>query len=207
MIAYCSCFVIGLISLIASISPGPNFCVVLRNSLCYSRKAGLLTALGVSLGTLVHLFYTLVGIGILIQQSPYLYLLIKSFGAIYLFYLGLTLLISSFKCSDELEISRSVAAISPFKAITQGFFTNVLNPRAALFYISLFSQFIKTNTPFAIKLTYAAINWSVTLAWFVLLAFLLTGQLLMSRIKSFQTLIDRMIGGVLMILSMILFLS
>lgn len=207
MIAYCSCFVVGVISLIASISPGPNFCVVLRNSLCNSRKAGLWTALGVSLGTIVHLFYTLIGIGILIKQSPYFYLTIKDLGAVYLFYLGLTLLLSSFKCSDELPINQAAPPLSSFTAIFQGFLTNVLNPRAALFYISLFSQFIKPGTPLSIKLAYAAINWSVTLGWFLLLALLLTSKLLLNRMKHFQILIDRMIGGVLMMLSMILFLN
>lgn len=206
MSAFSSFFVVGVISLIASISPGPNFCVVLRNSLCHSRKMGFLTAFGVSLGTLVHLFYTLVGIGILITKSPYLYVVIKDVGAIYLFYLGLTLLLSSFKCSDAVDVPQA-APISSSKAVAQGFLTSVLNPRAALFYISLFSQFIKTSTPLSIKLAYAAINWSVTLGWFLMLAFLLTGKFLLNRMKRFQILVDRTIGGVLMMLSMILFLT
>lgn len=209
MFEYSSFIVVGVVSLMGAVSPGPNFCIVLRNSLSYSRQTGLFTALGVSLGTVVHLFYTLVGIGVLINQSPYLYLMIKDLGAAYLFYLGLSVLLSSFKNSAglNLNVTRSVAPISSFKALSQGFFTNVLNPRAALFFISLFSQFIKPSTPLMIKLAYGAINLSVTLGWFLLLVFLITGKLLMSRIDRFRILIDRAIGGVLMMLSVILLLT
>ncbi|MCE5318220.1 MAG: LysE family transporter [Parachlamydia sp.] len=209
MFACCNFFAVGVISLIAAISPGPNFCIVLRNSLSYSRKGGLMTAFGISLGSIVHLFYTLVGIGILIQKSPALYQTIKYIGAAYLFYLGLTVWISSFKNSGGMNLdgTGSVLPISSLKALSQGFLTTILNPRAALFYISLFSQFIQSSTPFAIKIAYAFINWSVTLGWFLLLVFLLTGQLMMSRIDRFRLQIDRAIGGILMVMSMILLLT
>ena len=91
-----SLFAVAIVSLLAAVSPGPDFFVVLRNSLSYSRKAGLLTALGVSLALTVHLFYTLVGIGVLIAESPFLYSLLKYVGVGYLFYIGLSSLISSF---------------------------------------------------------------------------------------------------------------
>jgi len=208
MFECCNFFAVGVISLIAAISPGPNFCIVLRNSLFDSRKAGLLTAFGVSLGSIVHLFYTLVGIGILIHKSPALYLMIKYIGAAYLFYLGLTVWISSFKNSAGMHHGTgSVIPISSLKAVSQGFLTTILNPRAALFYISLFSQFIQSSTSFAIKIAYAFINWSVTLGWFLLLVFLLTGKPMMNRIDRFRLQIDRAIGGILMVMSMILLLT
>lgn len=209
MLEHSNFIVVGVVSLMAAVSPGPNFCIVLRNSLIYSRKAGFLTALGISVGALVHLLYTLVGIAVLIRQSPYLYLVFKDLGAAYLFYLGLTVLLASFKKTDcvNLNIIPTVPPISSFKAISQGFFTNVLNPRAALFFISLFPQFIKTSTPLMIKLAYAAINWSVTLGWFLLLVFIITGKLLMNRIDRFRLLIDRAIGGALMLLSLVLLLT
>lgn len=207
MFEYSNFLVVGVVSLMAAISPGPNFCLVLRNSLAYSRKVGFFTALGISMGALVHLLYTLVGIAVVIRQSPSLYLLIKDLGAAYLFYLGLTVLLTSFKNSDKVNLVTPTEPISFFKAISQGFFTNVLNPRSSLFFISLFPQFIKTGTPFMIKLAYAAINWSVTLGWFLLLAFIITGKLLISRLEHYRQLIDRAIGGLLMLLSIILLLT
>ncbi|CAB3939960.1 hypothetical membrane protein [Pseudomonas knackmussii B13] len=61
------------ITLLAVISPGPDFATVTRNSLMLSRRAGVLTALGIGLGILVHITYTLIGVGLLIQQSLWLF--------------------------------------------------------------------------------------------------------------------------------------
>ena len=79
-------------TLLAVISPGPDFAMVTRNSLTLSRRAGVLTALGIGLGVLVHLTYTLLGVGLLIEQSLWLFNAIKLVGAAYLIYLGVTML-------------------------------------------------------------------------------------------------------------------
>lgn len=136
-------------------------------------------------------------------------MLIKDLGAVYLFYLGLTVLITSFRYANGVKLEPKQAAMQnlPFHAICQGLLTNVLNPRAALFYISLFSQFVRTSTPLSLKVAYAAINWSVTLEWFALLAVLISGKLLSCRIERVRHMIDRTLGGILMSLSVILLLS
>lgn len=80
------------ITVLAVISPGPDFAMVTRNSLLLSRRAGVLTALGIGLGVLIHVTYTLVGVGLLIQQSLWLFNAIKLAGAAYLVYLGVKML-------------------------------------------------------------------------------------------------------------------
>src|SRR5689334_16017979 len=79
---------IAALVMVAVISPGPDFAVVVKNSLIYSRKTALLTALGVALGNLVHVTYTLLGLGLLIGDYPWLLLGIKYCGASYLLYIG-----------------------------------------------------------------------------------------------------------------------
>jgi hypothetical protein len=81
-------FAVISITIFAVISPGPDFAMVSRNSLLLSRRAGLLTALGIGGGVLVHVAYTLLGIGILIRQSPALFDILKLVGAAYLVWLG-----------------------------------------------------------------------------------------------------------------------
>src|SRR3990167_6518234 len=76
------------LNMIALISPGPDFAVVLRNSLIYSRKTALLTALGIALGLLVHVTYTLFGLGVIIRESTWLFFGVKYLGAGYLLYIG-----------------------------------------------------------------------------------------------------------------------
>lgn len=191
-------------SILAAISPGPDFFIVLRNSLSHSRKSGFLTALGVSSALIIHLSYTLVGLGVLITESPFLYTLLKYAGVAYLFYIGLTSLISSFRTAPALELkySKSVRQISLSKAFMEGFLTNLLNPKAAMFFICLFSQFIDSNTPIFLRVEYGFINWSITLSWFLLLSYLLTSKKLIGKISRFRIYIDRIMGSALMLLGM-----
>jgi RhtB (resistance to homoserine/threonine) family protein len=195
---------VGVVSLLAAISPGPDFVIVLKNSLSYSRKAGFWTALGISLALIVHLSYTLVGLGVLLAESPVLYTLLKYIGVGYLFYIGSNSLISSFKKADHLDLTyrKSIDQISSSKALMQGFLTNLLNPKAAVFFISLFSQFIDANTPLLLKVEYALINWSITLSWFLLLSYVITSQRVTGKIHRFRIYIDRLMGGALMLLGM-----
>lgn len=198
---------VAVVSLLAAISPGPDFFIVLRNSLSYTRKEGLMTALGVSLALIVHLSYTLVGIGVLIAESTVLYSLIKYAGVIYLFYIGASGLISSFRNADSIDLKYSKAGqISSLKAFQQGFLTNLLNPKATIFFISLFSQFIDVNTPTFLRVEYAFINWSITLLWFLFLSYVVTSKGFMGRVDRFRKYIDRVMGGALMLLSVKLLL-
>lgn len=195
---------VAIVSLLAAVSPGPDFFIVLRNSLSYSRKIGLWTALGVSFGLFVHLTYTLVGLGIIIAESQILYSLLKYVGVAYLIYIGLSGLISSFKNSAKLDLkySKSENQISSYKAVRQGFLTNLLNPKAAVFFVSLFSQFIDASTPLILRIEYAFINWSITLTWFLFLSFLITSKTFIGKINQFQVYIDRIMGGALIFLGM-----
>src|SRR3954463_9342933 len=87
----------GAIALLAAISPGPDFLVVTKNSINHSRRIGIMTALGVGSAILVHVAYTIVGVGLIISQSILLFSAIKLLGAMYLCYLGVTMLRPSVK--------------------------------------------------------------------------------------------------------------
>src|ERR1700722_9627545 len=115
---------VALVSLLAAISPGPDFFVVVKNSLSHSRKMGFLTTLGVCLALLIHLSYTLIGIGVLITEGTVVYLLLKYAGAGYLFYIGCKGFVSSFKKQNPLEFCYAGTSLTPATAIKQGFLTN-----------------------------------------------------------------------------------
>lgn len=192
---------VAVVSFLAAISPGPDFFIVLKNSLSCSRKLGVLTALGVSTALIIHLSYTLIGIGLLIAESPFLFLILKITGVAYLFYIGLSGLLSSFKDSAlDLNYSHVNNQILPYQAFLQGFLTNLLNPKAAIFFISLFSQFIDSATPIYLRVEYAAINWSITLSWFLFLSYLITTKGFIGKIHRFRIYIERFMGGALMLL-------
>ncbi len=193
---------VALISLLAAISPGPDFFVVFRNSLVYSRKAGFLTAFGIAMALIIHLTYTLIGLGVLIAESPLAYAILKYLGVAYLFYIGLKSFLSSFKASSAIVVdpNKNREVLANYTAFMQGFWTNFLNPKAAIFLISLFSQFIDGDTHYSIGLKYGLIIWFITLAWFLLVSYLVTHQQIVSRIHHFRFYIDRVMGAVLIAL-------
>ncbi len=195
---------VGSVSLIAAISPGPDFIIVVRNSLVYSRRAGLWTSFGVACGLFFHLAYTLVGIGVLIASSTLCYNIIKYAGVFYLFYLGISGLLSAFKnrTAVQIDYTKSCDSLSSSQAFKQGFLTNVLNPKCALFFVSLFSQFITPETPLFLRIEFAFVNWAVSLGWFLFLTYLITAKMFSTKVHRARTFIDGIMGGVLVLLGL-----
>lgn len=151
------------ITLLAVISPGPDFAMVSRNALTLSRRAGLLTALGIGAGVLVHVAYTLLGIGLLIQQSPTAFNLLKLVGAAYLIWLGVKMLRSR---KSDAPIPEGTVALSDFAALRIGFLTNALNPKTTIFVVSLFMQVVQVDTPLATRIAYGLFISVAHVVWF-----------------------------------------
>lgn len=203
MDALTSLSTVALVSLFGAISPGPDFCIVFRNSLVYSRKVGIFTVFGIVLSLIIHLSCSLFGVGFLLAQNAFLSNLLKYVGAGYLFYLGVKGIITSFKAIPlDVNDKSTPQSISHPAALKQGFLTNLLNPKAALFFISLFAQFISTTTPTSLRIQYAFVNWSVTLCWFLFLTYLVTGKSFVKKMERFRTSIDRVMGSILILLSL-----
>lgn len=137
------------ITVLAVMSPGPDFAMVTRNSLMLSRRAGVLTALGIGLGCFVHVGYTLVGVGLLIQQSLWLFNAIKLAGAVYLVYLGVKMLRAK---PGAALAQNAVAPLSDTAALRVGFLTNALNPKTTVFIVSLFMQVVRPDTPLLVQI-------------------------------------------------------
>ena len=183
------------ITLLAVISPGPDFAMVTRNSLMLSRRAGVLTAVGIGLGVLVHVTYTLVGVGLLIQQSLWLFNTIKLVGAVWLVYLGVKMLRSR---AGGTPVDRRVIPLSDAAALRTGFLTSVLNPKATIFIVSLFMQVVGPETPLAVQIGYGVFISVVHMAWFSLVAVFFSSPVLRRAMIERQWMADRVIGVALM---------
>ncbi len=182
------------ITLLAVISPGPDFAMVSRNSLMLSRRAGVLTALGIGLGVLIHVTYTLVGVGLLIQQSLWLFNAIKLVGAIYLVYLGVKMLRA--KPSAELADS-AVPPLSDVAALRVGLLTNALNPKTTVFIVSLFMQVVRPETPMTVQIGYGAFISAAHVTWFSLVALCFSAGAVRDQLLAERHWIDRAFGGLL----------
>lgn len=182
------------ITLLAVVSPGPDFAMVTRNSLMLSRRAGVLTALGIGLGVLVHVTYTLVGVGLLIRQSLWLFNAIKLAGAVYLVCLGMKMLRA--RPSGALAES-AVRPLSDAAALRTGFLTNALNPKTTVFIVSLFMQVVRPETPLAVQVGYGAFISVAHVIWFGFVALCFSAGAVRDRLLAVRHWIDRAFGGLL----------
>lgn len=186
---------VALITILATISPGPDFAMVTRNSYLYGRNAGLLAALGIALGVQIHVFYTMFGIGLIIAHSPALFTVIKIAGALYLIFIGWRTFANSAKLTIDLHAG---SPVSSMKVLGSGFLTNVLNPKTTLFVVSTYTQVVQPGTPLTTQFGYGMFMSATHFFWFALVAIFFSQQTFRSRMISHQHVIDKLIGTVLM---------
>lgn len=185
--------VIG-ITLLAVISPGPDFAMVSRNSLLISRRAGVLTAIGIGGGCFIHVGYTILGIGLIIQQSLLLFSALKLVGAAYLLWLGWKMLRAR---PGALGATEERVPLSTWAALRTGFLTNALNPKTTVFIVSLFMQVVQPTTPLAVQLGYGLFIAAAHIGWFMLVALFFSAERVQTRLLAVRHWIDRAFGAVL----------
>jgi threonine/homoserine/homoserine lactone efflux protein len=131
-----SSFFIATLAL--NLAPGPDMTYVAARSVGQGRRAGLISALGISAGCLVHIVAASAGVAVLLRGWPGAYSVVRFAGAVYLTYLGIGLLWSA----GLSEGPGTVADASDFEIFRQGAVTNVLNPKVAMFFLAFLPQFV-----------------------------------------------------------------
>ncbi len=189
------------LGLLAVVSPGPDFALTLRNSLVYSRKAGIYTALGITVGHIVHATYCLIGIGAIISKSILLFNILKWVGAGYLIYIGIKSLRAK-KQSYEISNLQGTKNISPWAAFRVGFLGDVLNPKTTLFFLALFTQIIRPGTPLTAQALYGATIVFLALVWYTLIAVLISQPIVKNTLQSISHWLERITGAVLIALGL-----
>jgi RhtB (resistance to homoserine/threonine) family protein len=130
-----------------NVTPGPDTAYIVGRSVAQGRGAGLMSALGISAGCCVHSLACAFGLTALLAASATAFTVIKFAGAIYLIYLGTRLIFVKPATTATAGESRAVGAPKSLKQLfLQGFWTNVLNPKVVLFFVSFFPQFVTTGS-------------------------------------------------------------
>lgn len=191
---------IVLVHLLAVASPGPDFAMVLRQSIVSGRRTAIFTSIGIGSGILVHVSYCLLGLGLVISRSLFLFNLAKLVGAVYLIYIGWHSLRA--KPVDPPVGGTFSAKHTPSagQALRIGFLTNLLNPKVTLFFLSLFSLVIKPQTPLWVQLGYGVYMALATALWFSILSLFLTRPRVRSFFRRFGHWAERVMGAVLIAL-------
>ncbi|WP_024693973.1 LysE family transporter [Pseudomonas syringae] len=198
---------VALIHLLAVASPGPDFAVVVRESVTHGRKAGTWAALGVGSAIFVHVGYSLLGIGIIVSQSIVLFNSLKWAAAAYLLYIGFKALRARPSSAAD-DVVKTVAGERTARgAYVSGFVTNGLNPKATLFFLSLFTVVINPHTPLLVQGGYGVYLAVATAVWFCLVARLFSQARVRAGFARMGHWFDRAMGGVLIALGIKLALT
>lgn len=190
--------------LIICIRPGIDMMFILNRSISQGRDAGIYSALGVSVGAVVHTILSGLGLSVILQTSVVLFTIIKVVGAVYLIYLGIQMFISK---QSSISIKKTVYQ-SRRKLFVQGVITNVTNPKVALFFISFIPQFISVDNqygpiPFLILGSIFAVMGAITSFIIAIFSSSLTTKLRDNIVA--EKIINKISGAVFVILGISLF--
>lgn len=170
--------------LLLTLAPGVDTLLVLRNSARGGWRDGMLTTLGISSGLFVHATLSALGISVILLQSAWAFALLKLAGALYLIGLGLVTLRTAIRHQSQLQALPTTAAqpLRIGRSVQEGLLSNVLNPKAVVFYMAFLPQFIDpAGSALQQSLLMAAIHFVLSMSWLCGLA--LMAELIRRRVR------------------------
>jgi len=189
---------IFLIGILSGLSPGPDFFLVMKNSLGFGRRIGIATALGVASALFVHVTYTILGFTYIIEKIPSVFIAIKIAGSLYLLWLGFHAIRSVKQNKEPAENKLKINTDKNVKeGFREGFICNVLNPKAALFFLSVFSQFISADTTSWVRWIYGTEIVVAVGLWFTFISTVISYQKFRNYYERYSHWFDRCLGAIL----------
>ena len=190
---------LGGVILLATMSPGPDFVIMLRSVLAGGRRAGMACAAGISSGVLAWAVVTSVGIAGLLAASAVAFTIVKLAGATYLVLLGVQALLAArrggyeqAKAPDAERTKKSALA-----AYRQGLLTNLFNPKVAVFFLALWPQFLPHDATTLDTAVLATVAAGTSLVWFLTLANVITALRRFLTASKVRRTIDAVMGTLL----------
>lgn len=196
---------IALIVLLAAASPGPDFALVLKNSLVHSKRSGCITALGIASAVLVHITYLILGLDVLIKKFPWIFQCVQYLGAGYLIYLGIRVWRAPIQIPN-LNAGAIKTQISFKQSFLQGFLCNLLNPKAALFFMALFAGLLDEKPKTYELLFYVTEIFALVNLWFCSLSYAVTHKIILKKLFGLEKQINQLLGLVLIIAAVLIIL-
>lgn len=180
--------------LIGAMSPGPSFLVVARISISESRRNGLAVATGMGVGAVIFAILALLGLKALFTSAPWLYIVLKILGGVYLIYIGF----SMWRGAKE-PISMQATETDEQKTWINGFttalFTQLSNPKTTIFYSSIFAALLPQTISLTVETMLPILVFLVEIGWYCVVALLLSSTGPRSVYLRSKVWIDRVAGG------------
>jgi threonine/homoserine/homoserine lactone efflux protein len=188
-----------VICILGALSPGPSLALVIKNTLNGGAGQGYATAISHGLGVALYAAITATGIGLLIVQSPILFAAIKYAGAAFLLYLGIKALMSKQK---NMQFAHKEGAFDPsINGWRDGFLIAFLNPKLAIFFLALFSQFVEPGAGWQQKGIMTATVGLIDMLWYVVITYTISRGPILEKLKANSHIVDKVTGSFLILLA------
>ncbi len=184
------------VSLALIIAPGPDMIYVITRGTAHGRRAGIVSAVGVICGILVHTLAAAFGITLIFQSSAFAFLIAKYLGAIYLVYLG----VKAWQDKRTFNLQPATAGVSPRALFLQGMLSNVLNPKIAIFFLAFLPQFVDHDGGnFALQMIFLGLTFALFGFCFLVMVGFFAGAVgtRLSRLPQYTRLLRWLTGGIL----------
>ena len=188
----------SLVCAMGAMSPGPSLAVVLRNTISGGRTQGVMTGIGHGIGFGIYAMIAVTGLSAILIADETKFDLLQWAGVVVLLWLSYNML--TYQPSGNPEEHQS----SGRRGFVEGFMISFLNPKILVFLVAVFSQFIDPQMTDTDRVAMAVIAGIIDTTWYVLVAAVLSGTTIIDKLRENSTIVDRMIGSVLLILAMVL---
>lgn len=185
--------IVGLWAVLV-VTPGPNFLATVHVAATRSRREALMVVAGLALGTFIWATASLAGLGLMFQSAAWLYHTVRIIGAVYLIFVGITLLRSAARRSSVSVPGISVAK-GPRGAFRLGLITDMSNPKAAAFFTSLFAVTLPPGAPFWLQAVAVGIVVAMVVVWYGLVALAMRSTLFRTLYRRGQRAITALSGA------------
>ena len=179
------------------IVPGPNFLVIVKNSLIHSRHAGVITARGVAIGTVAHVIAGLLGFTALISQSVLLFNAVKWMGTLYFIYVGIQMIRHANLTKTTLAVDNAEKpTFTDGQALRSGLFTMLSNVKSAFYFLFLFTTVLPTTVNVDVQLSLIILIPVISLTWYSILALTFSNNVVRSMYQRAERAMNYFFGGV-----------
>jgi threonine/homoserine/homoserine lactone efflux protein len=207
----------SIVALLLVMSPGPNGVLIVKTASSFGRTASFANITGLFVATFCHGALSIFGLSALLLQSAELFMLIKIVGALYLFYVGVKAIYQSCKKRQPLTAieasgdqvgnkqAKSALAKGIFNSFSEGFLTQLLNPKVSMFYLAAFPQFVSFEAAsYSVAFALVAIHACLIATWFVGITLMIDKIKQRAQHSSMGKWVQRLSGSVMIYFSVLL---
>ncbi|PAJ74419.1 lysine transporter LysE [Pseudoalteromonas sp. NBT06-2] len=179
------------ICVLGAMTPGPSLVIVLKHTMSGGRLNGLVVSIAHGAGIALYAVLTILGMALIIKETPWLFNIIKYAGVAFLLWLAF----KSFTSKSSLGKLKQEAISTTLKqSAWEGFMIAFLNPKIAMFFLALFSQFIDTNANLEQKIIMVATVSGIDALWYCLIALVLSKSVMLEKLRNNVHVIDKITG-------------